>query len=586
MQFKSFINKLLICSITLFCSLNADKSSILSYREIEENKIIPDILVSFEDLRIDAAPYDGECTADHVYYRDNDERGFSIDLTSHSSDHSSHNSSDSYEKPDTFFDRHDSSQNDITRYNDAESNLREVQGYRYEYQGNDCVPDYNIKEASLIKTNEIQLQQKIQALTLARWPDAVTIDEESHLWQQELGCWKGDSLREAQCRKEKRIAAYQKCKSDPVFFKQHYYELSGEAKTYLYKNQINAAIFQKGFYNAMQHQLHTEFIEIAEELTCYDMNVHYPDTFKLVHVDVAHVTAIGVQCNKMGDVIKAATIADFAWKILECGQAVLKGGYDGLKSVGSYAYENPHEVLLYGVAPEIMSGYYTLKLIHSIGSLVIDIAQVGATESCKEALKNTNLQGVLHGTASILAQICFNNVLNKFSVKFVGKSKESLAAVVAGECPTTYAALKDVCKARAKRSSDNIKNIKHTLFKDIKKGKVGSESKIKIPVLFSDLKQAEADYRGIINHYYNHIFQKSHNLSVICSNEKSLIENIISKVTDCVKDSLFCEGNNQILTLINGHKVTIRVNISNGKFRSTNIFLGWASRISDNQINL
>lgn len=569
--------------MTVFCSLNANENSFLCYNELEKGLNHNIALLRVQDLTYDK--YDGECTADHVFYRENDQQNISIDLTNCTNDNSSNNFSISCEKPDTCSNYYDSTQNDVTRYNDAESNFRAMAGSINDYQENDYVPDYNTKPINLIKTKEPKALEKLQLLSSVKWPDGMTIDEECYLWEQELECWKGESFIKAQRRIENRIAAYHNCKDNPLNRKEYRYDLSSNAKTYLYKNQINAEIFENGIYNEMQHQLHLEFLDIAEEFTRFDVNVRYPGAFKLVNIDVARIAATGVQCNKTGDVIKTATIADFAWKVIECGYAVLKGGFEGVKNTGSYALENPHEVLLYGIAPELMGGYYTLKLIHSIGSMAIDLAKVGFSKESVKSLENATFQGVLYGTSSIIVQICLNNLLNKFSVKFVGIGKESLVAVAAGESPVTYAAFKDVCKARARRSSDAIKDVKNKLFKDIKKDKVGSGSKIKIPVSFNDVKQLELDLREVINTHSKHIFHVSHNLSEIGMSQDSLIEELVNKVVKIAERSVFCEGNNQIFTSIKNKNVTVRINIWNGKPRSINLFLGQTDRICDNQIN-
>lgn len=580
--------------MTVLCSLNANENSFLCYNELEKGLNHNIALLRVQYLTYDK--YNGECTADHVFYRENEQQNISVDLTNHSNDNSSTNFSISCEKPDTCSNYYDSTQNDVARHNDAESNFRDMAGNRNDYQDNDYVPDYNAKPINLTKTKESPVLEKIQQLSSAKWPDAITIDEECYLWEQELECWKGDRLKEAQHRRENRIAAYQNCKDNPYNCKEYCYDLSTNAKAYLDKNQINAAIFEKGLYNEMQHQLHSELLDIAEELTGFDVNVRYPGTFKLVNADVARITATGVQCNKTGDIIKTAAIADFAWKVLECGKAVLKGGYQGVKSVGSYALENPHEVPLYGVAPELMSGYYTLKLIHSVGSLAIDLATVGFSKESAKSLENATFQGVLYGTSSIIFQICLNNLLNKFSVFFVGKSKESLVAVAAGECPVTYAAFKDVCKARARRSSENIKNLKIKLFKEGQNLKSQNNSKVKKSgnkktidttssnkkVKFLDTHNAKKGYKDLlIRKKENHIFTDDHKnrgILKLGKSEDAILDSLANKVGLAIESNLLCEGDNQISTIINNCRVFIRVHVRDADIISTTVLLEKVNR--------
>ena len=48
---------------------------------------------------------------------------------------------------------------------------------------------------------------------------------------------------------------------------------------------------------------------------------------------------------------------------------------------------------------------------------------------------------------------------------------------------------------------------------------------------------------------------------------------VLSKISQAV------EGSNQIHTVINGYKVTIRFRLNNGVIQSFDIFMGWATRI-------
>lgn len=61
------------------------------------------------------------------------------------------------------------------------------------------------------------------------------------------------------------------------------------------------------------------------------------------------------------------------------------------------------------------------------------------------------------------------------------------------------------------------------------------------------------------------------------SSEKAIFDNICKIVKRNLPNAV--DGSNQIHTMINGIKVTIRFYVSNGEVQSIDAFVGWASRV-------
>jgi len=78
----------------------------------------------------------------------------------------------------------------------------------------------------------------------------------------------------------------------------------------------------------------------------------------------------------------------------------------------------------------------------------------------------------------------------------------------------------------------------------------------------------------------DHIFSDKHKRDGILKLGSSY-RDIFNKAFNVMSSKItqMAHGSNQIYTYINGHKVTIRFYFMNGKFKSFNVFMGWASQI-------
>ena len=80
--------------------------------------------------------------------------------------------------------------------------------------------------------------------------------------------------------------------------------------------------------------------------------------------------------------------------------------------------------------------------------------------------------------------------------------------------------------------------------------------------------------------YASHIFSSDHIRSGILkigSSQRQIFDRIFSIIQSCIPHAQ--NGSNQIHTIINGYKVTIRFFFKDGNLTSINAFMGWAVRI-------
>ncbi len=89
----------------------------------------------------------------------------------------------------------------------------------------------------------------------------------------------------------------------------------------------------------------------------------------------------------------------------------------------------------------------------------------------------------------------------------------------------------------------------------------------------------------LFQRYANHIFSSEHiknGILKLGSSKRHIFDKIYSIIQSSMSKSV--NGSNQIHTIINGHKVTIRFYLKDGVIKSMDAFTGWASRIIGNLI--
>ncbi len=255
-----------------------------------------------------------------------------------------------------------------------------------------------VQEQYLITMDDVEdiaLLQEPTASFRQIWPDGAAMEKELQLWKQELEEWPLSSQEAARERFNARCAAYEKTKNNPYALTTQLYELSDDGIELLQKNEIDLLIFTQGMYNPLQHQLHTELIDILERTADLIKHCAYKKEFETSRDSLVSLATIGAQFNKIGDAIKTATIADVCLKLIECELALKQGIADGVINVATYVWENPHELILYALAPEVMGGYYMAKLAYNLGAGVKNLYTKGVEQ---KTIDDLTLQDTIQGS--------------------------------------------------------------------------------------------------------------------------------------------------------------------------------------------
>ena len=103
----------------------------------------------------------------------------------------------------------------------------------------------------------------------------------------------------------------------------------------------------------------------------------------------------------------------------------------------------------------------------------------------------------------------------------------------------------------------------------------------------NDIDNVDSEYQELYKKNHDHIFSKAHRNDGILNLGESESD-IFNKMMRCVEDckSQWVEGQNEIHTVINELKVTIRITVNNGSVTNINGFVGYSERIIGNLIVL
>lgn len=409
---------------------------------------------------------DGDVTHEHVFYRDNDQESVRIDFN--------HQELDSCDSSYRFDNASDSSHvsawdtnsaYDVTSYLDVESNRREMQS-NFEVE-------YNADLGRDIRKYTTCDDKNKWPYVESSWPDGITFQEELELWQKELDLWEGRSLSVAQFRYNARKEAYLKTKDNPCDRVHKKYKISKYVVSLIEQHNNNPQIFKSGFYNPLQHQLHLELTGALQEMATITCLTKYPKELSTAQ-HIVSFAAVGVQYNKIGDVLKTAAIADFCWATLECGYAVIAGATAGFADIAQYAFYNPHELVLYGLAPEIMAGYYTLKLAYSLGCLTGEVCKKGPGNYINEITQDITVPGAVFAASSFVVRWRLNKELDGYVKQRMGACKESFIKAVESKQPELALALNNVGQLRSTRLSE-VKGNKNLVAKNNSNQQIGRQ---------------------------------------------------------------------------------------------------------------
>jgi len=129
---------------------------------------------------------------------------------------------------------------------------------------------------------------------------------------------------EHSARYEKRLQAFEQSVHADTWSEQTY-PLHGNTVHYLKQHQYNPEQYTALFGNSIQHQLHTEFIEIIDGIATIDPSWRTMQQIKGLRSIALESADIGMQYNRQGCVIEAGKIADFCFAALDCARAYLQG---------------------------------------------------------------------------------------------------------------------------------------------------------------------------------------------------------------------------------------------------------------------
>lgn len=111
---------------------------------------------------------------------------------------------------------------------------------------------------------------------------------------------------------------------------------------------------------------------------------------------------------------------------------------------------------------------------------------------------------------------------------------------------------------------------------------IGKGSASTPPPEWPNFAEQIAKLRDSFNKYQGHIFHPKHNFSKIGSDKRAIFNKLVDIVSEC-KDQLV-NGDNNIITKINGEIVTIRIHIENNVIMNMDAFVGTSNRVVDHLI--
>ena len=255
------------------------------------------------------------------------------------------------------------------------------------------------------------------------WPPEELVEEIFELWTEELALYTIGAQEAAYKRYSDRYDAYQETKDNPYIFIERTYEISPDAQALLDKNEINTTHLRAGTYNPLQHQLHTELLDILEQTTALDTQDSVGDLLIPTNRVILDFISTAAHTNQTGDIICTGNMIDFCWAALDCGQAFLEGVLEGGIDVAKYAYEHPIETILFTVASKYMFYYQITKLVYDLGNLALDYFLSEEPTEPKAAIR---FRDIVKGATSFATQMYINHKLNPVLTNYVDSAKSKL----------------------------------------------------------------------------------------------------------------------------------------------------------------
>ncbi len=257
------------------------------------------------------------------------------------------------------------------------------------------------------------------------WPPEELVEDIVDLWNEEIPLYPIGSQEAAYKRYSDRYDAYQETKDNPYIFIERTYAISPNAQQLLHRNEISASHLKTGTYNPLQHQLHTELLDILEQTTALDTQASVGEILRPINNTVLDFVSTAAYTNKAGDVIRTLTIADFCWATLDCGQAFLEGIPQGLYDLATYAYDHPIETILCTVAGKYMFYYQMTKLALELGCIATDYL---LNDPAKEEKPTSSLRfrDLVKGVSSFGTQMYINHRVNPILTNYVDSAKSKL----------------------------------------------------------------------------------------------------------------------------------------------------------------
>ena len=133
-----------------------------------------------------------------------------------------------------------------------------------------------------------------------------------------------DSYDQHAARYEQRVQALEQSMQADTWHEQTY-PLHNDTIDYIKRHQYKSEQYTSLLGNSIQHQLHTEFIEIVDDIIALDPSWRTMQEIKGLRSVALESADIGMQYNRQGCVIEASKIADFCFAVVDCASAFVKG---------------------------------------------------------------------------------------------------------------------------------------------------------------------------------------------------------------------------------------------------------------------
>lgn len=169
-------------------------------------------------------------------------------------------------------------------------------------------------------------------------------------------------------RIEKRFGALQDIESIGVHYALYNYVLPQDVINYLKTVDHNADSYTFCYGNQIQHSIHEDCIMLLQEASMIPVSsiMHSRVSAIIDCIDAARIY------NQAADCLKACTVQDFCWSLLEYGKAVAEGVVWGAVGAVHDCLQHPLHTAACVIIPEGV-------LVYQLSKILVNVADIGVT---------------------------------------------------------------------------------------------------------------------------------------------------------------------------------------------------------------